>query len=145
MPNKKETYKTIKLEPKYVPKIKEEYMSEKQKAYFYELLMGRKEETQAEIDSVLETVKSAEKSSTAGVGDDSDNSHEEQELTMRLRMSERQSNLLKKIDFALSKIENGTFGFSVISGDEIGIKRMMARPLATMTIEEQEEIEKQQS
>ena len=57
-------------------------------------------------------------------------------------MSERNANLLKKIDAALERIENGTFGYSVISGDEIGLQRMLARPLATKTIEEQEEIEK---
>ena len=57
-------------------------------------------------------------------------------------MAERDKNLLLKIDQALERIENGTFGYSVISGDEIGLNRMLARPLATMTIEEQEEHEK---
>ena len=57
-------------------------------------------------------------------------------------MSERNANLLKKIDEALKRIENGTFGYSDISGEEIGLQRLMARPLATKTIEEQEEIEK---
>ena len=60
---------------------------------------------------------------------------------MNLRMTERDNNLLKKIDAALERLENGTFGFSVISGEEIGISRMLARPLATMTVEEQEEYE----
>ena len=60
---------------------------------------------------------------------------------MNLRMSERDNNLLRKIDAALDRIENGTYGYSVVSGDEIGLNRMMARPLATMTVEEQEEYE----
>ena len=61
---------------------------------------------------------------------------------MNLRISERNSNLLQKINAALERIDKGTFGYSVISGEEIGLQRMMARPLATMTIEEQEEYEK---
>ena len=65
----------------------------------------------------------------------------EQEITMNLRMSERNTNLLQKINAALERIENGTYGYSVISGDEIGLQRMLARPLATMTVEEQEEYE----
>ena len=60
---------------------------------------------------------------------------------MNLRMSERTTNLLQKIDAALERIENGKYGYSVISGDEIGLQRLMARPLATMTVEEQEEYE----
>jgi DnaK suppressor protein len=56
-------------------------------------------------------------------------------------MSERDSNLLKKVNAALDRLENGTFGYSVISNEEIGISRMLARPLATMTVEEQEEYE----
>ena len=61
---------------------------------------------------------------------------------MNLRMSERNTNLLQKINAALERIENGQYGYSVISGDEIGLQRLMARPLATMTVEEQEEYEK---
>ena len=60
---------------------------------------------------------------------------------MNLRLSERNANLLTKISAALDRIENGTFGYSVISGEEIGLQRMLARPLATMTLEEQEEYE----
>ncbi|MBQ2005785.1 MAG: hypothetical protein II219_03165 [Alphaproteobacteria bacterium] len=56
-------------------------------------------------------------------------------------MSDRSNKLLQKVNAALDRIANGTFGYSVVSGDEIGIKRMMARPLATMTVEEQEEYE----
>ena len=93
-------------------------------------------------DSVLSAVRLAEKNESAGDGDDSDNATAEQDITMNLRMSERDNNLLKKINSALERIENGTFGYSVVSGDEIGLSRMLARPLATMTIEEQEEYEK---
>jgi DnaK suppressor protein len=60
---------------------------------------------------------------------------------MDLRMSDRSNKLLQKINAALDRIANGSYGFSVVSGEEIGIRRLMARPLATMTIEEQEEYE----
>lgn len=137
----KKTYKTVELPPKYTPKKSEPYMCLEQLAYFYRLLIAQKEEIVHESDSVLSAVRLAEKTEAAGVGDDSDNATYEQDITMNLRMSERDNNLLKKINAALERIENGTYGYSVVSGDEIGLNRMMARPLATMTIEEQEEYE----
>lgn len=135
-------YKSLELDPKYVPKKSEPYMSVEQLAYFYQLLMAQKEEIMQEADSVLSAVKVAEQSETAGVGDESDNSNFEQEIAMNLKLSERNTLLLKKINTALERLENGTFGYSVVSGDEIGLNRMLARPLATMTVEEQEEYEK---
>ena len=137
----KKNYKNIELAPKYVPKKSEPYMCVEQLAYFYNLLNGQREEILQERDSVLSDVRMAEKSETAGVGDEQDKASAEQEITMNLRMNERNSNLLEKINAALERIENGTFGYSVISGEEIGLQRMLARPLATMTIEEQEEHE----
>lgn len=137
----KKNYKTIELPPRYTPKKSEPYMCPEQLAYFYRLLMTQKDEIIHESDSVLSAVRLAEKTEAAGVGDDSDNATYEQDITMNLRMSERDNNLLKKINAALDRIENGTYGYSVVSGDEIGLNRMIARPLATMTIEEQEEYE----
>ncbi len=138
----KKNYKTIELPPRYTPKKSEPYMCPEQLAYFYRQLMAQKDEIVHESDSVLSAVRLAEKTEAAGVGDDSDNATYEQDITMNLRMSERDNNLLKKINAALDRIENGTYGYSVVSGDEIGLNRMMARPLATMTIEEQEEYER---
>ena len=138
----KENYKTLELPPKYIPKKSEPYMCPQQLAYFYHLLMAQKEELVQDSDSVLNAVRLADKTESTGVGDETDNATFEQEITMNLRMSERDNNLLKKINAALERIENGTYGYSVVSGDEIGLSRMMARPLATMTIEEQEEYEK---
>ena len=135
-------YKNIELPPKDVPKKSEPYMCPEQLAYFYQTLTAQKEELLHDSDSVLSAVRLAEKNESAGVGDDSDNATAEQDITMNLRMSERDNNLLKKINSALERIENGTFGYSVVSGEEIGLSRMLARPLATMTIEEQEEYEK---
>ena len=116
-------------------------MCPQHKAYFYRLLTAQKAELTNDSSDVLNAVRSAEKNDAAGVGDDSDNAVFEQEITMNLRMSERNANLLQKVNAALDRIEKGTFGYSVISGDEIGLQRMLARPLATMTVEEQEEYE----
>ena len=135
----KKNYKTIVLPEKYTPKKTEPYMCPEQLAYFYQILTAQKQELVHTSDSVLNSVRLADKSASDGVGDDSDNATFEQEITMNLRMSQRDNNLLKKIDAALARIEDGTYGYSVVSGEEIGLRRMLARPLATMTVEEQEE------
>ncbi|MDE6477625.1 MAG: TraR/DksA family transcriptional regulator [Alphaproteobacteria bacterium] len=134
-------YKTLELAPKYVPKKSEPYMCPQHLAYFYQILTAQRDELMQDSDSVLNTVRLAEKADNAGVGDDSDKATFEQEITMNLRMSQRDNNLLRKINGALERMENGTYGYSVVSGDEIGLSRMLARPLATMTVEEQEEYE----
>ncbi|MDR1337592.1 MAG: hypothetical protein LBJ73_01010 [Rickettsiales bacterium] len=135
-------YKTLDLDPKYVPKKSEKYMSAEQLAYFYRLLVAQRDELMQDSDSVLNSIKLAEKNESGGGGDDPDNSTFEQEIAMNLRLSERSNNLLKKIDTALARMENGTYGYSVVSGDEIGLSRMLASPFATMTVEEREEYEK---
>ena len=136
-----ENYKTIELDPKYTPKKSEPYMCPQQLAYFYRILTAQREELISERDEVLNAVRMADKTEAVGVGDDSDTATYNQDITMDLRMSDRSNKLLQKVNAALDRIENGTYGFSVVSGEEIGIRRLMARPLATMTIEEQEEYE----
>ena len=137
----KQDYKTIELPAKYTPKKTEPYMCPEQLAYFYNILNTQKEELLSDSDSVLNAVRMAEKTESVGVGDESDNASYNQDITMDLRISERNNKLIQKINAALDRMDKGEYGYSVISGDEIGLKRMMARPLATMTIEEQEEYE----
>ena len=137
----KNNFKNIVLDAKYTPKKSEPYMCDEQLAYFYQLLSTQRDEIMQDRADVLNDVRMAEKNESAGVGDEQEQASAEQEITMNLRMSERNANLLQKINAALERIENGTYGYSVISGDEIGIQRMLARPLATMTVEEQEEYE----
>ncbi len=136
-----ENYKTIELPANYTPTQSELYMCPMHLAYFYNVLNAQKEELLSEHDSVLNAVRLAEKTAAVGAGDESDSATYNQDITMDLRISERNNKLLQKINAALDRIENGTFGYSVVSGDEIGIQRMIARPLATMTVEEQEEYE----
>lgn len=137
----KQDYKTIELPAKYTPKKSEPYMCPEQLAYFYNILNTQKEELLSDSDSVLSAVRMAEKTESVGVGDESDNASYNQDITMDLRISERNNKLLQKINAALARMETGEYGYSIISGEEIGLKRMMARPLATLTIEEQEEYE----
>ncbi len=140
----KQDYKTLELPAKYIPKKSEPYMCLEQKAYFYQLLNAQKQELTDGKSDVLNSVRNSDSNENDGGGDPADNASQEQALTMNLRMSERDNNLLKKINAALDRLENDTFGYSIISGDEIGISRMLARPLATMTVEEQEEHEARQ-
>jgi len=137
----KKDFKKIVLPEKYTPKKSEPYMCPEHLAYFYHLLNTQKQELLNSSNSVLNSVRMADKSASDGVGDDSDSATLEQEITMNLRMSQRDSNLMRKIEAALARIEDGNYGYSVVSGDEIGLGRMLARPLATMTVEEQEEYE----
>lgn len=137
----KKDYKSIELPPKYVPKKSEPYMCPEHLAYFYQLLSAQKAEILQQNASALNSVSAMTKETTINIGDPSDNATAEQDISLTLRISQRESNLLTKINQALERIENGTYGYSVISGDEIGLPRMIARPLATMTIEEQEEHE----
>ncbi len=140
----KKDYKTIELAPKYVPKKSEPYMCVEHLAYFYQLLNAQKAELLEQNADALNSVTATANDKSSITGDESDNATAEQETTMTMRLAERSNNLLAKINSALERIENGTFGYSVLSGDEIGLSRMLARPLATMTIEEQEEHEKRE-
>lgn len=137
----KKNFKKIELPPKYVPKKSEPYMCPEQLAYFYQLLSAQKQELESSSAAMLNSVRMADKSDSAVVGDETDNASMEQEITSNLRMQQRDNNLLRKINDALDRLDKGTFGYSIISGDEIGIQRLVARPLATMTVEEQEEYE----
>ena len=139
----KKDFKTLELDPKYVPKKAEEYMGDMQKAYFYRLLEGQREELVASMDDIMNAINTGKKNDMA-IGDETDSSNFDIEAEMQLRLHQRSLNLLKKIDSAMERLEKGTFGYSVVSSEEIGIKRMLARPLATLTLEEQEETEKRE-
>jgi DnaK suppressor protein len=135
-------YKTIELDSKYVPKKTEEYMSEEQKAYFYNLLSTQRTGVLASIDDGMNDMSSSINiDNMDGPNDEGDSSSTTQQADTQMKILGRDKNLLIKIDDALERLEKGTYGYSVISGDEIGLKRMLARPLATLTIEEQEEQE----
>ncbi len=135
-------YKTLELDPKYVPKKSEPYISLEQQAYFYQQLMSYKADIEEQMAETLNSVITAGKEASPSIGEDYDNLTLEQERDTKMRMSQRNEQLMKKINAALERLENGKYGYSLVSGDEIGIKRLMAAPWATMTIEEREEYEK---
>lgn len=138
MPNK--NYKTLELPAGYKPKMSEPYMSLEQKAFFYKLLTAQKQELFEEENELKHdaAVLNMEKAT----GDLEDTAESEIELGLTITTANRTFNLMKKYDEALKRLEEGTYGYSRLSGDEIGIKRLMARPIVSLTIAEQEAKEK---
>jgi DnaK suppressor protein len=118
----------------YVPSENEEYMNPNQLAWFRNKLLEWKEELQKGSDSVIESLRGAEWKEP----DPNDRATHEEEGFVELHEAEREMKLLHKIDEALDRIDTGDFGYCEESGDPIGLKRLMARPIATLTIEAQE-------
>jgi DnaK suppressor protein len=138
----KKDYKTIVLPNKYVPKKSEEYMSAEQKAFFYQMLMSQKSEIEKEMLELTDDVNLGQKLDSVGAMDEGDAATLSVDADLSIKMRERNLMALGKIDRALQRMEDETYGYSVISGDEIGLKRLMVYPYATTTIEEKEESEK---
>ena|SRR5579872_2860114 len=130
--------KQVKLPPDYKPTEKEEYMNPKQLEYFrLKLLKWRQdliEESRETIDHLKEE--------NWHEPDIADRASLETEAGVELRTRNRYLKLIAKIDAALARIEEGTYGYCEETGDKIGLKRLEARPVATMTIEAQERHEK---
>jgi|TARA_B100000700_G_C14805306_1_gene742565 RNA polymerase-binding protein DksA len=126
---------------KYTPNVKEKYMCVKHKKYFTQrLLSWRKEIVQSNTESsILNNLD--DNSSSADIVDQA-SSHTEKSVEMRA--SNRRRKLVNKIDHALKKIKDGTYGFCEETGEPIGLKRLMARPIATLSIEAQERHEKEE-
>ncbi len=137
---KKPDYKTLELPANYKPSKKEEYMSPEQLAYFYKILIGERAEILGETDEVLDGVRTYQSDGT-GAGDIIDNAQNETQILSEIRFRERDTKLLKIIDAALDRMEKGTYGYCVITGEKIGLDRLLARPMATMTVEAQEDYE----
>lgn len=125
----------IKLPEGYKPSDKEEYMSQNHLAYFrLKLLEWRDslmEEAQATIDNLRDD-------SHKDIGDEADRASRESDHTLELRTRDRYRKLLRKIDSALQRIDEGEYGFCEDTGEEIGLGRLEARPIATLTVEAQE-------
>ncbi len=122
----------------YKPSEKEEYMNEKQLAYFREKLLAWREELLTESQETINNLKEENWQEP----DLSDRASLETEAGVELRTRNRYLKLIGKIDAALRRIEAGTFGYCEETGDPIGLKRLEARPIATMTVEAQERHEK---
>ncbi len=128
---------TAKLDPKYKPSEKEKYMNEKQLAYFRKKLEDWKEELLQESNSTLSHLKEE----NFQEADIADRATVETDTSLELRTRDRYRKLINKIDAAIRRIDEGEFGYCEVTGEPIGIKRLEARPIATMTVQAQEDHE----
>ena len=124
---------------KYIPTDKEKYMNAKQKAYFKTRLIQWKNEI---IESNNKSLYLNDVDHEISSPDIVDQASSQTEKTIEMRTLNRQRKLLGKIDQAIKRIENNTYGYCEETGDPIGIKRLIARPIATLSIEAQEKHER---
>ena len=124
---------------KYIPNEKEKYMSTKQKIYFKTRLIEWKNEI---IESNNKSLYLNEVDQEISSPDIIDQASSQTEKTVEMRTLNRQRKLLAKIDQAIKKIKNDTYGYCDETGEPIGIKRLIARPIATLSIEAQEKHER---
>jgi DnaK suppressor protein len=132
---------TIKISKKYVPNQKEKYMCKKHKMFFKQKLMDWKIEINKSNNQVLYNGEPDDNSTSADVVDQA-SSYTEKNVEMKT--INRQIKLISKIDSAIKKIKDGTYGYCEETGEPIGIKRLIARPIATLCIAAQEKHEKEE-
>jgi DnaK suppressor protein len=118
----------------YQPRRGEEYMNKDQLEHFRQLLLAWKRELMEEVDRTMLHMKD----DAANFPDPNDRATQESEFGLELRTRDRERKLLKKIDSALSRIDDGSYGYCEETGDEIGLRRLEARPVATLCVEAQE-------
>ena len=131
----------VKISKNYIPNTKEKYMCEKHKAFFKRKLADWKAEIIRSNNEALYNSSLDDNSASADIVDQA-SSYTEKNVEMKA--INRQIKLISKIDEALKKIENGTYGFCEETGEPIGIKRLIARPVATLCIVAQEKHEKEE-
>ena len=124
---------------KYIPNEKEKYMNAKQKAYFKTRLTEWKKEI---IESNNKSLYLSDVDHEISSTDIIDQASSQTEKTVEMRTLNRQRKLITKIDQAINKIKNDTYGYCEETGEPIGIKRLIARPIATLSIEAQEKHER---
>ena len=128
-----------KIVRKYIPNEKEKYMCAKQKAYFKKRLIEWKNEIM-EINS--KTLYLNDVDNEISSPDIVDQAASQTEKNVEMRTINRQRKLINKINKAIKKIQDDTYGYCEETGEPIGIKRLIARPIATLSIEAQEKHEK---
>lgn len=107
------------------------YMNADQRAYFERLLLNMREDVTEQIELIKQQIASA-----GSEIDVYDQAMLEEENRQRMRLADRLGKMLAKIDAALSRIKNGTYGYCALSGREIGLRRLLARPVAELSVEE---------
>ncbi|MDP1606897.1 MAG: RNA polymerase-binding protein DksA, partial [Rhodocyclaceae bacterium] len=117
--------------PSYTPKKGEGYMSAKQLAHFRGILASLKDELSEDIERTVHTMQDE----ATVFADPNDRASQESDIALELRNRDRERRLIKKIDESIALIENGEYGYCESCGVEIGLKRLEARPTATMCID----------
>ena len=128
------------VETSYIPSDSEPFMSEQQQDYFRKKLIRWKQEI---LKESVETLNVLQADADAHP-DLADRATSETDRSVELRTRDRQRKLISKIDAALSRIEDGTYGYCEESGEPISLKRLDARPVATLSIEAQERHERRE-
>ncbi|MDC0135254.1 RNA polymerase-binding protein DksA [Sulfitobacter sp.] len=124
----------------YVPSEDEPFMNNKQIEYFRWKLLDWKAELLEGSREMIETLQDG----TRNIPDVNDRASEETDRALELRTRDRARKLVNKIDSALRRIDEGEFGYCSVTGDPISLKRLEARPIATMSLEAQEKHERRE-
>ena len=124
----------IKISKNYKPSAKEAYMSSKHLAYFSRKLTKWRDDLIIESQETLEHLRTE----TRDVGDEAERASRESDNILELRTRDRYRKLLRKIEEALKRVEEGVYGYCEETGEEIGLGRLEARPIATLTVDAQE-------
>lgn len=134
------TKQEVKLPKNYRPSEKEDYMNPKQLEYFRQKLINWRQDL---IEESQETINNL-RGEVRDVGDEAERASRETENSLELRTRDRYRKLLGKIDQALSRVEDGSYGYCEETGEEIGLARLEARPIATLCLDAQERWELKQ-
>ena len=124
----------------YAAKKGEEYMNAKQRSHFRKILETLKSELSQEIDRTVHTMQDE----ATVFADPNDRASQESDMALELRNRDRERKLIKKIDETIARIDANEYGYCDSCGVEIGLKRLEARPVATLTIEAQERRERRE-
>ena len=127
-----------KLPKNYNPTQKEKFMNAKMKEYFRQKLVNWKQDLLKESSQTLNNLQNENEAKS----DITDRASEEIDRSFELRTRDRERKLINKIDAALQRIQDGSYGYCDATGDPISIKRLEARPVATLSLEAQEMHEK---
>jgi DnaK suppressor protein len=124
----------------YIIKRGEAYMSKEQLDHFRTILNSWKRDLMEEVDRTVSHMKDE----AANFPDPNDRATQEEEFSLELRTRDRERKLIRKIEEAIKRVDDGSFGYCLETGEEIGVKRLEARPVATLTIEAQERRERRE-
>jgi DnaK suppressor protein len=127
-------------EPNYRPSQKEPFMNERQREYFRQKLLAWKEDILKEAKETLQHLQDENQNHS----DLADRASSETDRAIELRARDRQRKLIAKIDAAIQRLDDGTYGYCEETGEPIALKRLEARPIATLSLEAQERHERRE-